>query len=175
MQWLPPAPWVGRGQAQSPHPRRHLPPAPAPASSHHPPQPFALGGSNNGVHLHSLSGHPFPPWHQSHFSFVSPCQASLSPPNNPPRPEQYDRQMQDHFSPSHGGLLGRKDPLFHLPYAPWPGSAVGQGRACLIVPTSPILSTRYCSLLLPPSLPSVYPTGEYTLPHPHDTVQGSFL
>lgn len=168
MQWLPPAPWLGWGQAQSPHP------GPPPASSCSPPQAFALGGSNNGVHPHSLSGHPFLPWHQSHFSFV-PTLPSL--PLSQLFPEQYDRQMKGNFSPSHGGMFGRKDPFFSPPLCPlaW-FCAAGQGTTSLIALTPRILSTRYCSLPCPqPSICLSIPLGSTTRSHSHDAVQGSFL
>ena len=93
------------------------------------PQLFALGGSNNGVHPHPLSGQPTLPWHQSHFSFhPPPCQASLSSPSC--SLEQYNGQMQGHFSSSHGGTIWKERPP--LPLSALPLSLVLQlGRTGL--------------------------------------------
>lgn len=101
---------------------------------------------------------------------ISPLSHLAKP---PPQlfPEQYDRQMQGHFSPSHEGLFGRKDP-----YSPWPGSAVGQGRASLIAP--PLQFCSQGTVASPSPKPSIclsIPLGTTTLSQPHDTVQGSFL
>ena len=125
------------------------------------PQLFVLGGSNNGVHPHPLSRQPTPPWHQSHFSFhPPPCQASPSSPSW--SLEQYDGQMQGHFSSSHGGTIWKeRPPTSPIRSAPQLGSAAGQDQP-LSSSSPPILSTRYCSPQLPPAFHlSVLPCGEY--------------
>lgn len=149
------------------------PPSWAQPPPQHPPAPpprlFALGGSNNGVHPRPLSGQPFPPW-QPRSSLLCPHLAKPTPSSSP---KQYDRQMQGHFSPSHGGLFGKKDPLFPFRSAPQPGSAAGQDRHL-----SPLQFGAHGTVAPSSPQPSIclsFPVGSTTRSHPHDAVQGSFL
>ena len=97
---------------------------------------------------------------------ISPSSHLTKPPSHsltiPPGLSNMTDRCKTIFLQAMGDCLEGKTPSSLSP-CPWPGSAVGQGRACLIAPTCPILSTRYCSLF-PPACHLSIPLGSVLSP-----------